>query len=322
MQNYNQTILENIEKKLAPEIRPVHYLMNTLNLGKEPAYRRIRNKVPFTFEEVAIIAKNMGLSVDSILQQNTQKNIASFSLNINPEWSKERVFEEMLINGITELKMLYNAKQLKIEIVLNRLPWHFFSFPTIFKFQYCRFLHLYDGIPIRVKFSDITVPERIAELHKQTAFYCKHLSNLTCIVEENILNSFLEELNYFYQRKFLSADDLKAIQAELLDFLNSMAEVNQKGVNSAGSKYEILMSQYPIDTNCAHYEFDGETMDQYWIYFENPICIKNNFAISNLQRSWIKSCAKYAILLTKSNDKMNAEIYQKIYGDIMSLRTE
>jgi hypothetical protein len=52
-------------------IKPRDYLMKKLSISKESAYRRMRNKVPFTFEEVVTISLDLGFSLDEIAGKNT-----------------------------------------------------------------------------------------------------------------------------------------------------------------------------------------------------------------------------------------------------------
>ena len=43
------------------------YLADTLCMGKEAVYRRLRGEVSFTLEEVALISRRLGISIDQII---------------------------------------------------------------------------------------------------------------------------------------------------------------------------------------------------------------------------------------------------------------
>lgn len=49
-------------------------LTEILYIGKEAVYRRLRGEVPFTFSEVSIIAKSMGISLDQLIGTVSERN--------------------------------------------------------------------------------------------------------------------------------------------------------------------------------------------------------------------------------------------------------
>ena len=56
-------------------------LMDILCMSKEAIYRRLRGEVAFTFSEVAIIANQLGISLDKIIG-NSMSGGAMFDLNV------------------------------------------------------------------------------------------------------------------------------------------------------------------------------------------------------------------------------------------------
>ena len=56
-------------------------LMDILCMSKEAIYRRLRGEVAFTFSEVAIIASQLGISLDKIIGTSFKSN-AMFDINI------------------------------------------------------------------------------------------------------------------------------------------------------------------------------------------------------------------------------------------------
>ena len=56
-------------------------LMDILCMSKEAIYRRLRGEVAFTFSEVAIIAGQLGISLDKIIG-NSMSSGAMFDLNV------------------------------------------------------------------------------------------------------------------------------------------------------------------------------------------------------------------------------------------------
>ena len=57
------------------------YLADTLCMGKEAVYRRLRGEVSFTLEEVALISRRLGISIDQIIGNHLSDRV-TFDLNL------------------------------------------------------------------------------------------------------------------------------------------------------------------------------------------------------------------------------------------------
>ena len=62
----NTGLIEALKEKLPPKTNLANLLMDTLYIGREAIYRRLRGEVPFTLEEAALISRKLGVSLDKI----------------------------------------------------------------------------------------------------------------------------------------------------------------------------------------------------------------------------------------------------------------
>lgn len=58
--NPNANLIEAMKEKLPLKGQLADMLMDTLYIGKEAVYRRLRGEVPFTLQESALISKKTG----------------------------------------------------------------------------------------------------------------------------------------------------------------------------------------------------------------------------------------------------------------------
>lgn len=63
----NTGLIEALKEKLPPKTNLANLLMDTLYIGREAIYRRLRGEVPFTLEEAALISRKLGVSLDKIV---------------------------------------------------------------------------------------------------------------------------------------------------------------------------------------------------------------------------------------------------------------
>ena len=74
MKNYNTIVINEIIRHSQGKTNPVDYLMKMFSISKETAYRRIRNVIPFSIEEVVAIAEDLNLSIDQMIASKSSNN--------------------------------------------------------------------------------------------------------------------------------------------------------------------------------------------------------------------------------------------------------
>ena len=84
--NLNKSVLDKILNCIPENIKPVNYLMDILDLGKESAYRRLRGEKALSLEEIHKLSLELRISLDEILGKN-KKN--TFTLNYKGSYDKK-----------------------------------------------------------------------------------------------------------------------------------------------------------------------------------------------------------------------------------------
>lgn len=56
----NTNLIEAMKEKLPLKGKLADMLMDTLYIGKEAVYRRLRGEVPFTLQEAALVSRKLG----------------------------------------------------------------------------------------------------------------------------------------------------------------------------------------------------------------------------------------------------------------------
>ena len=54
-------LINEMKERIPPGQNLANYLTDTLYMGKEAVYRRLRGEVAFTFDEIAVISHNLGI---------------------------------------------------------------------------------------------------------------------------------------------------------------------------------------------------------------------------------------------------------------------
>ena len=287
-------------------------------MSKETAYRRLRNKIPFTIEEVVVIAQCFNLSVDELLDLNSNDNFL-FNKDLNINQDPVGIYSGLLRDDIEFMEKLLVSKNIKIAATLNSIPLRFLPYKSLFKLDYCHYLYSAGKIPFTAQFSDIELPPAINDLHDTCAFCFSRLNNITCIVDSMLYSNIINKIHYFYRLKFLSTEDLRVLQSDLFDLLEMYENLLRNGKNNAGSNYIFYYSFFNIETNLVFFEYDSNCLLQFWIYPESPVVIRNNQQVDIIQKRWIDSKIRNSMLITKTIDINQIEMLRNVYQQISDL---
>ncbi len=152
-------ILDSIKQKLKPNISLVDELAELLEISKDSAYRRIRGEKSLDIKEIQILAKYYNLSLDSILNADT--NVLSFHTQVIG--AQGFSFKDYLISILERLRMISQMDDKVISYSARDLPiFHNFMFPELaaFKIFFWRKTYLNEPQLVDARFDLDTLPDR------------------------------------------------------------------------------------------------------------------------------------------------------------------
>ncbi|WP_157258290.1 hypothetical protein [Dysgonomonas sp. HGC4] len=302
----NEIVVNHIRKNIPKEKNIVPFLMDLLDLAKESTYRRVRNEIPFTFEEISKIGLHLNISLDEIIGQSSGKRVF-FNLHELNHSIPILQIKDVIIEAIEVLSKVHRSTNSKVILAGNHFPTLFLvSFPNISKFRYYKWIHQTEDVPLNFYYSDFSIPQEILNLQKKLKYNLQRVNKLEIIIDKNTISSTMLDVSYFYKRNLISESELRVIQEELYECIDLLEEMTQKGVNQIGSEVQIYLSSLNIESNSSYFEYDGQSYTQLWSYFSDPISISNSQA-SFVQKRWLDSLKKYSTLITQSNEIQRAK---------------
>jgi len=318
MKNLNEKVVSEINGRLPKNTNAVNYLMDLLCLGKESAYRRLKSQIPFTLEEVAVVASDLGFSLDGIMGAKNG-NRAFFDVKVDLTKSTSDLYIDSLKNDIKIMKEWNSAAELEIISAFNRLPLQFLPFENLNKFIHYRYLHSKGELPMTIKLSDVVIPDQTLELYKEAVDNFRHLNNITCVMNDAIFSRIIKSIQYCYHTGFVSDEDFRLLQKELFDLLVFFEKLIMTGVNDFGASYFIYYSFFELEANCVCCEYDDNKMLQIWMFPESPIIINDNQLMYQMQKKWLESRIRYSTLVTKSNNLLQSKILRNLHDQTVNM---
>lgn len=320
-EDLSKTIMIKIIKSIPSNIKPVYFLMETLEIGKEAAYRRLRNQVPFTIEELAVLSRVLKFSLDEMIGGKTGKNT---SIHICGKGSSRAplIFLAILNDYHEALLHMSRSNSHETIVSLNRLLIYFgVGYDYLFRFFYYKWMQQLHEVPLNFYFSDVEIPANIKELNKDINSLQQLVNDTTLILDQHIFLNLIREVQYYYKRKLISDEERSAIKAELEMLIDSFEKNTQRGSNGTGRSISIYLSSLPIDSNGSYIRYDNTVESNFFIHASSPLKVLEP-SLCSMQKKWLESLKKYSVLITQSNEILQSEFFHKQKEYLTILSTE
>ena len=299
-------ILENIPEN----IKPIDFLTELLNIGKESAYRRMRSEIPFTFDEITKLALELNFSIDEIIGKNKEERIF-LDLQVNSSSSHDESFLATVQEYYKFTELISHAQDKEVLCAFNRLSLaSIIGYDALFKLYYYNWKHQTYNISINDPFSETVIPADVNVIRNKFKLIRPNIFNVHYIIDRDIFENTTRIIQYYYNRKLITDDEILVLKDELSCVLKNIETIMQTGCNESGASANYYLSLLDIETNSNCATFDGNIACLYWMHPVNSLCIVNQ-EVCNMQKRWIESIKKYSILVTLSNEILQAEFINK-----------
>lgn len=317
----NEILISAIRNFIHNEKDLIPLLMSLLNLGKQSVYRRLRNEIPFTFEEVTILSSHIGFSVDEIMSQMNRRSEAQ-DISPNTQASQNPYIESKLRTS----QILENARKHENSRAIaasNRWLPHVYTtaFENIIKMDYYKWYLQQQDTFNELNFKDFKIPPSVMSNTKNLIYNCTHISHHTLILDQNMMKPIIKEIVYYYKRGLISDEELQLLQEELLQALNELELLAIKGEHKSGSEINIYLSSLNIESNCILLEYEYSACFLIWFNSTEPITVYNNYTCS-IQKRWLQSLKKYSTLITQCNEFSRSIFFKKQREQILKMKEE
>lgn len=307
MNKANTYLIEQIKERM--EGSPADALSDILPLSKEAIYRRLRGEVLFTLDEAVTIAKELNISLDSIITK--ENNSCTFELTM-PQFEKDP--SKAYIDAFNNIANIMNALRLEDSQLFyvrpSLAPIFTYRYDNLFKFNYLRWLYLSRKLTLFIKkFSNTIVTENLRNAVINSMEAASSLNN-TILLSELVFEYQLKEFNHFYNINILNKDDLILIANELRLCINDLETMATIGKLYDGAKLNLYLIDVTQDFTFGFSE--GAKRNIAFIKFiDLNQGVTENKAMYNTFRSSFYDMKGYATLISESGSSKRTAFFSK-----------
>jgi hypothetical protein len=307
--NLNQKLIGIVLEYIPKNVKPVSFLMEYLQLSRESAYRRLRGEIPFSVEEISLLSVTLGFSLDEIIG-DIKKYRAFFDFVPETEDSFQMFFS-MLEKCYENTEKMLRGNSFESIIALNRLPPVFLVFfDHTFKFIYYEWMHQNSLVSTRHAFSETFIPPELTLLKDNIQNNLTNIPNNILILDPNIFLSLVKDIQYFYQRKLIDAEELELLRNEVFVQIDFFEKIAKTGRLESKAKVHLYLSPLYIGTNIGCFSFDHTIESIFWAHTINSINIYNP-ELCSMHKRWLDSLKRQSTLITQSNEMLQTDFFDR-----------
>jgi hypothetical protein len=303
-------LLTEVRKKIPKNPQLVKMLADILFIEKEAIYRRLRGEVPFTFNEIVVIAKRLNISLDNIIGIDVKKS-TPFQLRLPNFISPKEKDVYMLDSYIDFLQSVGEKKDSEIGLATNVLPQDIFSgYEYLTKFNVFNWQYHYKNDNM-LCFKELTLSDVISQFFKRQYIESKTNKLTYYIFDNHIFSHFVNNVKYFHAIRLIEKEDVLKIKEELFQVLDYLEEMTIKGrFKETGNKVYLYISGIDIITNYSYIIADDIIRSLIKTFILTSITSADEETFERM-KNWIHSLIKVSTLITGTGEKERIMYFEK-----------
>ena len=301
--------LEELYKRYPQKPALIEALMGLLSIEREAAYRRLRKDVMFPVEEMVKIAASWGISLDEII--GIPSNEVSFKTKlldyVTPS-NKELENMQRTVRWCRSLKEVPDLEYLEACNKLSRSLSSGFSF--LRRLELLNWMHQHGSEEV-LPFSQTAFSPQAAELSTEYNRCMKNLATVSYIWDEMLFHHIVRNIRYFRSIELISNEESDLIKGDLLNFLDYMSKVAEKGCwLETGNKVNLYISHINIETNYSYFYSEEVKLCMVHAFVKNEIYTTNPMMIENFKR-WMQLKKRASVLISEADERSRISFFRE-----------
>lgn len=299
-----QSFVEALMHKSSTKTDLVSFVADTLHIEKESASRRITGKVQFTIREMGILAQEMDISLDSLLNANNNYTPIFFKMDI-PRMC--RSIDELIafIQRFAEETKSLTNKNIEMGTVFNSLPIEFYiRHPHLCKFMYFKWGHYFMGGSSFNSYAEWELSEKLISIHQDIINNYKQYKVIYYLWDKSVIWNLANDIKYFSAIFALTPQDTEQIKKELHQMLYELEEAasGQPSEHLLPNNVNLYVTSLNIGLTGTYLNSEDTFISLFSTYFfHSNIC--KDYVTGKKVKQWIESLKKVSAPISGGGEK-------------------
>lgn len=307
----NAGLIEMLVADRPEYTNPAGFIAETLNIGREAAYRRLRGEVLFTFSEAAQLALKLNLSLDQAMGRVRAGNVL-FQLQFNDFYSTLEKYNEVLERDIRFFRRVTPEPNTILATAGSMIPPEFFMrYEHMAKFKFFKWLYQHGLSDPNVRtYEQLQVPESLVGSYDDYVRGAEGIKS-TCYVFDNVgFKHWINAIRAFRAMHLISDESIRALLAELMQLLDLLEELTVKGRYPNGNKVMFYLSDIDLESAYSYLSTPGGVSCSLGIFSLNSLRTSDPDMLDLVKR-WIQTQMRFSTLISESGELQRIRYFKR-----------
>lgn len=318
--NIQSAFLDQVKKRLPPNLSMADELSEILNISRDSAYRRIRGETILSLDEVKTLCNRFGVSVDALLSPSNE--MVSFHYRVVD--SQHFTFDKWLKSVLNNLEMLVPFADKQLIYFAKDIPvFYYFNSPLMGPFKMFFWMNSvlkeegYQNVP----FSPDLIPKELIAIGEKIWKRYSETPRIE-IWSEETLNVTLRQIEFYHECGFF-ADPKYGVQLcneyiALVQEIRSWASVGFKA--SVENKFHLYKNDLLIADNTILFRM-GDKRVTFIPYNTMNILTTTQEPFCQQTEDYLINLINKSVLISTTGEKERAKFFNQMEQKIVQLRS-
>lgn len=310
--NLHDAFIKSLHDKIPNKKFLVDRISDILNIEKEPASRRINGKVLFSVQEMGIVAKELGIVIDSLLHQEVKYQWVPILLGA-PMSVGNMSDLTCIIENTLSCMLRISQKPTTFGTIFHTLPIELFcDYPYLTKFMFFRWGYYFVGIEEFDDFSGWELPTELMHFTSKINRINVNVQKSLYIWDESLIWTFVREVNYLRKLHIINEKDTTNIREELkymLDQLEKCLKLNSYPT-VMGEEVRFYFSNVNVGITSLYFSSDDQYLSTLQTSFSFSRLDESYENFRNI-KSWVDSFKNISTLISGSGSLERRQFFRR-----------
>ena len=305
----NTNLIEAMKEKLPAKGKLADMLMDTLYIGKEAVYRRLRGEVPFTLQEAALVSRKLGISLDKIIGTSFKSN-AMFDINIVDYDDPFESYYNTLYKYVSLINTMQDDPESAMGTSSNIIPQTLYlKHNLLAKFRFFKWMYQNKYIQYN-NFDELEIPVKLLNIQKDNVDMTRHIHSIDYIWDSMIFQHLINDIQYFSDVHLISDEAKMQIKEELFLLTDELEELATRGKTKDGNTVRIYVSHINFEATYSYVETNSLQLSLIRVYSINSLTTLDHEIFHSL-KEWIQSLKKFSTLISESGEMQRIHFFKQ-----------
>lgn len=310
--NLHDEFIKALYEKVPDKRLLVEKISDILRIEKEPASRRLNGKVLFSVQEMGILAQEMHIVIDSLLDQEKRFQWIPFLLE-SPmsvgSMDDLALFMEDKLDHISKVAQ----KKTSFGTIFHVLPMELYGYyPYLMKFMLFKWGYYFVSAEEYSDFSQWEIPNNLMRIIKEINEINRNVEHALYIWDESLIWTLVSEINYLHKLQVLNTEDRNHIKDDLKKMLSQLEKYLRTNSQSTelGGKISFYVSNINVGITSVYYFSEDRYMSSIRSSFSFSH-VDDSYESYNNIKAWVDSFKRISVLISGSGSLERRLFFKK-----------